>query len=97
MAEGKEFFRWVEAKYTNKDIDWKKAEVIAAGVDVGSVSSQMVVVADGEIYAYSNTRSGTSSPNSSNKAAAIALEDTDLKLEDINYITAVRLTFLETL
>lgn len=88
MAEGKEFFRWVEAKYTNKDIDWRKAEVIAAGVDVGSVSSQMVVVADGEIYAYSNTRSGSSSPNSSNKAAAIALEDTDLKLEDINYIVA---------
>ena len=88
MAEGKELFRWVEAKYTNKDIDWRKAEVIAAGVDVGSVSSQMVVVADGEIYAYSNTRSGTSSPNSSNKAAAIALEDTDLKLEDINYIVA---------
>lgn len=86
MAEGKEFFRWIEAKYVNRDIDWKKAEVLSAGVDVGSVSSQMVILADGEIYAYSNTRSGSSSPDSANKAATIALEDSDLKLEDIHYI-----------
>jgi benzoyl-CoA reductase subunit A len=87
MAEEKEeYFRWTESKVVNKEIDWKKAEVIAAGIDVGSVSSQMVVLADGKIYAYSNTRSGSSSPNSAKKAADMALESTDLKLEDIKYI-----------
>jgi benzoyl-CoA reductase subunit A len=87
MAEEKEeYFRWTESKVVNKEIDWKKAEVIAGGIDVGSVSSQMVVLADGKIYAYSNTRSGSSSPNSAKKAADMALESTDLKLEDIKYI-----------
>ncbi len=86
MAEGKEYFRWTESKFVNNDMDWRKADVIAAGIDVGSVSSQMVVLVDGEIYAYSNTRSGSSSPNSAKKAAEMALQDTDLKLEDIKYL-----------
>ncbi|MDP2645643.1 MAG: benzoyl-CoA reductase, bzd-type, subunit Q [Desulfobacterales bacterium] len=88
MADKTEYFRWEESDFVNRNIDWKKAEVIAAGVDVGSVSSQMVILADGEIYAYSSTRSGSSSPNSSNKAAEIALKNTDMTLEDINYIVA---------
>ncbi|MDY7037069.1 MAG: benzoyl-CoA reductase, bzd-type, subunit Q [Thermodesulfobacteriota bacterium] len=86
MTEAKDYFRWTESKIINDEIDWKKADVISAGVDVGSVSSQMVVLADGEIYAYSSTRSGSSSPNSAGKAADMALEGTELKLEDINYI-----------
>jgi len=86
MAEKKDYFRWTESKGVNHEIDWKKADVIAAGVDVGSVSSQMVILVDGEIYAFSSTRSGSSSPNSANKALDMALDDTDLKVEDINYI-----------
>jgi len=86
MTDAKDYFRWTESKVVNDEIDWKKADVISAGVDVGSVSSQMVVLADGEIYAYSSTRSGSSSPNSAKKAADMALGDSDLKLEDINYI-----------
>lgn len=86
MTDAKDYFRWTESKVVNDEIDWKKADVISAGVDVGSVSSQMVVLADGEIYAYSSTRSGSSSPNSAKKAADMALGGSDLKLEDINYI-----------
>lgn len=88
MAEDKkEYFRWVESTYVNPDIDWKKAEIVSAGIDVGSVSSQMVVLCDGEIYAYSNTRSGSSSPNSAQNAMDLCLKDTDgLKLDDIQYL-----------
>jgi len=88
MADKKEYFRWQETAFVNKDIDWKKADIIAAGVDVGSVSSQMVILADEEIYAYSSTRSGSSSPNSSKKAADMALNDTGMTMEDIRYIVA---------
>jgi bzd-type benzoyl-CoA reductase Q subunit len=88
MAEDKkEYFRWDESTYVNPDIDWKKAEIVSAGIDVGSVSSQMCVMCDGEIYAYSNTRSGSSSPNSAQNAMDLCLKDTDgLTLDDIHYL-----------
>jgi len=85
--EKKEYFRWVESTYVNPDIKWRDAEIVSAGIDVGSVSSQMVVLCDGEIYAYSNTRSGSSSPNSAQNAMDLCLKDTDgLTLDDIQYL-----------
>jgi benzoyl-CoA reductase subunit A len=44
-----EFWRWTESRWTAHDKDWKSARTITAGVDVGSVSSQAVIVVDGEI------------------------------------------------
>jgi bzd-type benzoyl-CoA reductase Q subunit len=87
MEEKKEYFRWVESTYVNPDIDWKKAEVVSAGIDVGSVSSQMVVMCDGQLYAYSNTRSGSSSPNSAKNAMDLCLKDANgLTLDNIHYL-----------
>jgi len=81
-----EYWRWPESRWTSPDVDWRKADIITAGVDIGSVSSQMVVMCDGELYCYSNMRTGSDSPDSARKAAAWALEDTGLKIEDIHYI-----------
>ena len=81
-----EYWRWPESRWTSPDIDWRKADIITAGVDIGSVSSQTVVMCDGELYCYSNMRTGSDSPDSARKAAAWALEDTGLKIEDIHYI-----------
>jgi bzd-type benzoyl-CoA reductase Q subunit len=83
MAE--EFWRWTEARWTAPDIEWKEANIISAGVDVGSVSSQAVVMTDGKLYAYSNMRTGSSSPDSANKAINWALEETGMKLDDLQY------------
>jgi len=87
MAEGtsNEYWRWPEGKWTNPDIDWKKGTIIAAGVDVGSVSSQVVVVVDGELYSFGNTRTGYDSPDSARKAMHIALEETGLTVNNIDY------------
>jgi len=81
----REYWRWPEAAWVNPDIDWKKGKFITAGVDVGSVSSQSVIMADGELYAFSSTRTGSDSPNSARKAMDMALEKTDMKLENIDY------------
>ena len=84
--EKKEFWRWNETNYANNDIDWRKGEVISAGVDVGSVSSQAVVFVDGELYASANTRTGYNSPESATNVMNWALEATDgMKIEDINF------------
>ena len=79
-----EYWRWTESRWTNPDIDWKDGQIISAGVDVGSVSTQAVVMVDGELYCYSNMRTGSDSPESANKAMDWALEGTGLKIEDLN-------------
>ena len=84
MVKKPELWRWTESRWTNPDLDWKD-KVITSGVDVGSVSSQAVILANGELYAYSNMRTGSDSPDSSMKAIKWAMEKTDLKLDDIAY------------
>ena len=84
MAEKTEFWRWTESRWTNPAIDWK-GKLITSGVDVGSVSSQAVILTDGKLYAYSNMRTGSDSPDSAMKAINWAMEGTGLKLEDISY------------
>jgi benzoyl-CoA reductase subunit A len=87
MAEEvkKEFWRWPEGKWINPNIDWKKGKSITAGVDVGSVSSQGVVMVDGELYSFGSTRTGYDSPDSARKALGIALDQTDLTEDNIDY------------
>jgi benzoyl-CoA reductase subunit A len=87
MVEAKkvEFWRWPETTWVNPDVDWKKGKFITAGVDVGSVSSQAVVMVDGQLYAYSNTRTGSDSPDSAWKCVKMALEKSDLKVDNVDY------------
>jgi len=81
-----EYWRWKEYNWRDRDLDPKQADVISAGVDVGSVSSQAVVMADGKLYAFSNMRTGSDSPQSAEKALGWALEETGLTLDDIHFV-----------
>jgi bzd-type benzoyl-CoA reductase Q subunit len=84
MEQKTEFWRWTESRWTNPNLDWK-GKVITSGVDVGSVSSQAVILADGELYSYSNMRTGSDSPDSAMKAINWAMEETGLTLDDLTY------------
>lgn len=81
----KEYWRWPESKWTSSDIEWKDSDIISAGVDVGSVSSQAVIMVDEKLYSYSNYRTGSDSPESAQKVMDKALEDTALALDKIHY------------
>jgi len=81
----KEFWRWKEYNWHDETIDPKNAETISAGVDVGSVSSQAVVLIDGKLYAYASMRTGSDSPDSARNSMKWALENTGLTLDDIHY------------
>ncbi|MEW6185760.1 MAG: benzoyl-CoA reductase, bzd-type, subunit Q [Thermodesulfobacteriota bacterium] len=81
-----EYWRWTESCWTAPGKDWKSARTITAGVDVGSVSSQAVLMIDGALYAYSNIRTGSNSPESAVRAMDRALEGIGLGLEKIHYI-----------
>jgi bzd-type benzoyl-CoA reductase Q subunit len=82
----KEYWRWTESRYTNPDIKWEDGDIISAGVDVGSVSTQAVIMVDGEIYCYSSMRTGSNSPDSANNAMDWALKRTGLTLDRIQYV-----------
>lgn len=81
-----EFWRWKEYNWKNENIDWKGGAVISGGVDVGSVSSQAVIMVDGALYAYSSMRTGSDSPQSAVNAMNWALDGSGMKLENINYV-----------
>jgi len=86
MSTTVEFARWSETSWQNKDLDWKKAKLITAGVDVGSVSSKAVVLADNEMVCRSCVYTGANSFGSAERALNVALEGTGMKWEDIRYI-----------
>ncbi len=80
-----EFWRWKESNWLNPDIpDWK-GKLITAGVDIGSTSTQAVILADGVPYAYSNMRTGNNSPESAVNAMKWAMQGTGMSLEDLVY------------
>ena len=84
--EKTEYWRWLEYKKVRPNMDPKKAKIITAGVDVGSVGSKAVIMLDGEIYAWSVMRTGSNSSDSAKKALGWAMEDTGLTLDDFHYI-----------
>jgi bzd-type benzoyl-CoA reductase Q subunit len=84
--EKTEYWRWLEYKKVRPNMDPKKANIITAGVDVGSVGSKAVIMLDGEIYAWSVMRTGSNSSDSAKKALGWAMEDTGLTLDDFHYI-----------
>jgi len=88
MSETKsqEYWRWPEYRHTVPDKDWHNAKIISAGVDVGSVGSKAVVVLDGELYSYSVMRTGGVSEATAVKVMNWALEETGLKLDNLQYV-----------
>jgi bzd-type benzoyl-CoA reductase Q subunit len=85
--EGKqEYWRWQEYRSVMPGRNWQNSEIITAGVDVGSVGSKAVVMADGEMYSWSVMRTGSNSSDSAKKVLDWAMEDTGMTAKDLNYI-----------
>ena len=81
-----EHFSWRELRWHAANRDWRRAKLITAGVDVGSSASKAVILADGELLAYSILWSGADNRDSARKALEAALNDTGMSPEDIRYI-----------
>lgn len=85
-ARKSEYWRWLEYHSIMPGRNWRNADVITAGVDVGSVGSKAVIMMDGEIFSWSITRTGSNSSDSAKKALGWAMEGTGLETSDFNYI-----------
>ncbi len=84
----KQYWRWPEYRRTVPDVKLAATSVITVGVDVGSVSSNAVIMVDGNPYAYSLLRTVAGSERSAEKALDWALEETSLKRDEIKYTVA---------
>ncbi len=80
------FWKWKESSWKSEGINWREARSLTAGVDVGSVSSQAVILADGELLAYSSVRTGSVSRDSARKAMEGAIDGIGIRLEDLQFI-----------
>jgi len=81
----KEFWRWSEESWVNPEIgDWK-GTCLTAGVDIGSTSTQAVVMSDGRIYAYASIRTGSNSKDSAVNAMNKVLALTGIRQENIAF------------
>ena len=67
------------------DYDWQQAEVITAGVDVGSTTSQAAILGDRRILAYSSLWTGADDPYSAPRALDKALHELGMQAEAIQY------------
>jgi activator of 2-hydroxyglutaryl-CoA dehydratase len=65
------------------ETDWRQARLITAGVDVGSTTSQAVVLGDGRILGYSSAWTGADSPDSASEALEPILRLIGMKAADI--------------
>ena len=61
-TERKHFWRWSERTWQAPDLDPASVPHVTVGIDVGSVSSQAVMLADGKLLAFYSTRTGSSAP-----------------------------------
>ncbi|MFP3927679.1 MAG: acyl-CoA dehydratase activase [Desulfobacteraceae bacterium] len=78
---------WPESNWGTPESAWRDAAYITVGIDVGSVGSQAVVMADGEIAAYGSRRNGPNRDESSGEALDLALKALGDRLEDrIDYV-----------
>jgi benzoyl-CoA reductase subunit A len=86
LMENREFWRWSEEVFVDTTRDWRSANIISCGIDVGSVSSKAVVMLDGMLYAYSVVRTSINSSESAKKAFMPIEDITGLKITDCNFI-----------
>ena len=68
MEQTEHYWRWSEKTWQASGLDWRRFSAVTVGIDVGSVSSQAVLLADGKLLAFHSTRTGSSSPDSALRA-----------------------------
>ena len=83
-----EFGLWPESSYRSDKIEWKKAKKITAGVDVGTTSTQAAILCDGELFAYSNLRTGADFKIAAKNALDDAIGSCGMAIGDISAVAA---------
>src|SRR4030065_1862151 len=65
---------------------WHKADMLTAGVDVGSTTSKAVILSDKALLSYSILGSGADNHDSARKTLEAVLNGTGISMNDIHYV-----------
>lgn len=78
--------RWPESAWFSRELDWKRAEKVTAGIDVGTTSTQAAILCDGSLFAYASIHTGADFRTAADRALALALEGSGMTREDIDAV-----------
>ncbi|MDR1203881.1 MAG: acyl-CoA dehydratase activase [Peptococcaceae bacterium] len=81
-----EYWKWPESSWTSKEIDWKSAKAVTAGVDVGTTGTQAAIMCDEKLFGYANIHTGGSFKKSAKIAVEKAMGASGMALTDIRGI-----------
>ncbi|MDO4557183.1 MAG: BadF/BadG/BcrA/BcrD ATPase family protein, partial [Lachnospiraceae bacterium] len=81
----KDYWRWTEESWVNPDIQEWKNSCLTAGVDIGSTSTQAVILADKKLLAYASVRTGSSSKDSAVNAMKKVKDLTGIQTDEIAF------------
>ncbi len=77
-----EYGYWQESAWQSA-IDWRLASKITAGLDIGTTSSQAVILCDKKVFSYANIHTGPSFSEAAAKVMRCALGDCGMSVSDI--------------
>ena len=78
-----EYWKWPESVWTDQAADWRKAEKITAGVDIGTTSSQAAILCDGKLFGYANIHTGVDFRKAAETVIEKAMGGSGMALKDI--------------
>jgi benzoyl-CoA reductase subunit A len=81
-----EYWKWPESTWTSEKINWREGKRLTAGVDIGSTSSQAVILCDGQLYGYSSIHTGADFKAAAEKVIRQALGSGGMTLKDIGAV-----------
>ncbi|MDR1571882.1 MAG: acyl-CoA dehydratase activase [Clostridiales Family XIII bacterium] len=82
------YWRWPESSWLREGRDWRDASGVAAGIDVGTTSTQAAIFCDGELHGYANIHTGPDFRAAAERAMALAAGGSGLKTENMQRIAA---------
>ncbi len=85
----KESFGQTETSWKNTRENLENASFLTAGIDVGSLYSKAVILADGQVYAYAVKRMGSIIPGSAQKVFGLVLDIAGIPADRIDYCVGI--------
>jgi len=83
-----EYWKWPETSFNSKELDWKKAAKVTAGVDVGSTSTQAAILCDGALFGYASIHTGADFRKAAEIAMQKAIGESGMEIKGIPAIAA---------
>ena len=82
----KKYGKWKESQRVYENVDWKNGGKITAGIDVGTVSTEVVLICDGQVLSYAIVGTGMDFKGAIARAWNKAVTELGLLPEDISCI-----------